>query len=1120
MALKIWWRLDGNGSDSSGNGNTGTITNAASTSSGRVGSAYTFSNNNASVVTSGNVELRGDISLSAWVYPTDLTTPTEDGATIRGVVSNLNHPSTANFSMFIRNSRPYVHVGYTDGTRADDLISDTVLSANTWYHLAMTYTDATRRLSVYLDGALDKAVTLAKQPKFEPYRVIAGQWAYSYVNNYEFIGTIDEVRVYDECLSAREVHELSRARVMHLRLSEPSEVGTTNLFGTTPLTLGVYAYATGPVSTASVPDANLLPRTVSRFTISSAVNTARANIITAVTAGKTYTLSYWIKYNGTNTFSPTFTADASKGSPEASGGNTLAGETKSFTYYANGWYRARYTFTVSATVTGNAQLNHGVSTGTDSAYIGNTFDTYEYQLEEAPNLTPYAQLTRATAFQDSSGYGNSLSSTSPPYLDSVQSKVGQSSAVFSGTSSFVGPSSAGVLSPSTYTKTVWFYPTSGATNNNLISGGTGSQHALWMGGTSTNIRAGHNGNWATVDYDAGSMLNKWNFAAVSFSAATGWRLYYNGQLVDTDASTATFTGDGSVNIGRYDTGNFFTGRISDARVYSSVLSDADILAIYSTRASVDSLGNVHAAEFDQVEEARFSAQYNAVNLIENGSAQLGTTYNFTASDSPTYSTADSYDGDGKSFTRAGNATIISNEYVRVGGFDTYRLVGALRSIGAGGLSSTYLGLACYDADKNLIEHRMSANVTATRTTLAQDLNNDDTTVYLTSTTNWVAGTSGQTAYDKWIAFYDDPRYPDYTYTRKVQRYVTVDGAAKTLTLNSSWDGGFVPAGTAVANAFDGNNYNYLYINSSLPSTWTVATGTITGYSAAGSDTAFRYGTEFVRVLMLLNYSQPYTYGTRFDAIQLYNTTTFQPYRDEQGPSSSGVFRAMEVSEVGPYRGLQAYYPLDGSASDLSGNGYHGTVEVATPTSGARGGAYSFTSGSLITATGALTGLAASQRFTMSAWIYYTAASGRILSSTNNNIGLLLGGTYPNQYLVTIANGTQAGVNGILAPSTWHHVALTYSDGVARAYLNGEFAQSQTFANSSFTTGTNNLLIGNTSNKGSSFVGKIDDVRVYSRALSAEEVRVLYDATRPASTTPVKMTGQDLFTAGELNENEI
>src|SRR6202045_4571772 len=66
--------------DSSGNGNNGTISGAAWTSSGKYGSALSFNGNSSRVVVndSASLHLSGGMTLEAWVSPTTVPTYWQD----------------------------------------------------------------------------------------------------------------------------------------------------------------------------------------------------------------------------------------------------------------------------------------------------------------------------------------------------------------------------------------------------------------------------------------------------------------------------------------------------------------------------------------------------------------------------------------------------------------------------------------------------------------------------------------------------------------------------------------------------------------------------------------------------------------------------------------------------------------------------------------------------------------------------------------------------------------------------------------------------------------------------------------------------------------------------------
>ena len=194
---------------------------------------------------------------------------------------------------------------------------------------------------------------------------------------------------------------------------------------------------------------------------------------------------------------------------------------------------------------------------------------------DAGNLKSYP--TTGLTWTDLSGNGRN----GTLFFESTYSSATGGSIVFDGIQDcVVVNNSASILSTTSYTKIAWFYPTSFATNNNLISGETG-QHAFWLMGGNT-LRAGHNGVWDTVISSTTLSLNTWYCGAVTFNTTTGWTLYLNGVQEDTDISTTTFTGTGDILIAAFGFGqNNFTGRISNALVYNRVLTATEIAQNYN-----------------------------------------------------------------------------------------------------------------------------------------------------------------------------------------------------------------------------------------------------------------------------------------------------------------------------------------------------------------------------------------------------------------------------------------------------------------------------------------------------------------------------------------------------------
>ena len=84
---------------------------------------------------------------------------------------------------------------------------------------------------------------------------------------------------------------------------------------------------------------------------------------------------------------------------------------------------------------------------------------------------------------------------------------------------------------------------------------------------------------------------------------------------------------------------------------------------------------------------------------------------------------------------------------------------------------------------------------------------------------------------------------------------------------------------------------------------------------------------------------------------------------------------------------------------------------------------------------------------------------------------------------------------MLFRSTWSHLAATYDGASQKLFLNGVLVASRIQANL-IGVSTGPLRIGGDSVWGEYFNGLIDEVRVYSRALSAGEIQS--DMTMPVA----------------------
>ncbi|MEK7263930.1 MAG: FG-GAP-like repeat-containing protein [Bacteroidota bacterium] len=199
-------------------------------------------------------------------------------------------------------------------------------------------------------------------------------------------------------------------------------------------------------------------------------------------------------------------------------------------------------------------------------------------------------------------------------------------------------------------------------------------------------------------------------------------------------------------------------------------------------------------------------------------------------------------------------------------------------------------------------------------------------------------------------------------------------------------------------------------------------------------------------------------------------------------------------------GLVASYPFNNNANDESGNGNNGTVNGATITTDRFGNAnssYHFN--------GVDNYIQVDNLPMMNIYLTYSAWIKIDLGSTQGgnfgSYGLLNNvccstwdfGYNPSAPYFAIWDeiNNEWYVNSPYS-SSWQHAVFVYNNNTRALYLNGTFISSQTITPLT-STGTNKYFrIGiHTSSMTQQFLGNIDDIRIYNRALSAGEIDSLY-----------------------------
>jgi Concanavalin A-like lectin/glucanases superfamily len=200
-------------------------------------------------------------------------------------------------------------------------------------------------------------------------------------------------------------------------------------------------------------------------------------------------------------------------------------------------------------------------------------------------------------------------------------------------------------------------------------------------------------------------------------------------------------------------------------------------------------------------------------------------------------------------------------------------------------------------------------------------------------------------------------------------------------------------------------------------------------------------------------------------------------------------------------GLVAYYPLDGNAKDASGNGYDATnnnVSWETNRAGIASAAGFFNGASsyILLPASLVNLMSGTNPMTISAWVETSpaAASGGnktivdIGEATQNNMFGIL--SQLGVFVYSGFGGTYDVDSGVsIADNSWHQCVASFDGTNLSLYVDGVFAiASPIVSNRVNTRGT----IGIRADLADEFWnGGIDDVRIYNRSLSSNEVAELY-----------------------------
>lgn len=208
MALQVWLPLNGDLRNQGVSDVTVTNSGATINTNGKIGSCYSFNGSSSYITT--DIKTSSSMSFCCWVYFNSF-----DGAQL---IDCRNNSAVGYQPMYITQS--YIQIGNSQNGFAEIGYS---FSASTWYHIVVANNES--KTWVYINGSLIGERNIGGYD-FGTLNIPIGVRCSR--NMYYLNGRLNDVRIYDHCLSAAEVKEISKGLVLHYKLDDPYVESTVN----------------------------------------------------------------------------------------------------------------------------------------------------------------------------------------------------------------------------------------------------------------------------------------------------------------------------------------------------------------------------------------------------------------------------------------------------------------------------------------------------------------------------------------------------------------------------------------------------------------------------------------------------------------------------------------------------------------------------------------------------------------------------------------------------------------------------------------------------------------------------------------------------------------------------
>lgn len=444
---------------------------------------------------------------------------------------------------------------------------------------------------------------------------------------------LQDYRIYDNCLSPKQVKEISKGLVCHYPLGEiDGKIGGRNLIKNGKGNVKAGFFKNFPTVTDEYGEFTLKSKkTYKGIILDGFVYECRDYPV-----GEKYTWSYDIMYTAWN-----FPTGSNRGGlwmgqryVNAPSGETATGAWRGVTQHnlpvvgqngceLNKWYHVKQTVTIPQQASSNVGQQGIISFYNSNANVEASFTARlkNVKLEKSSTATPWTPAPEDnTSFYnniiyDTSGYCNNGSvtdSTCPTWSSDTPRYKG--SYAFNGNKQYVNCGASTMIDgQEEITINCWAYMDNWTNFNARLfscteSGGYNTEgvnssikFALNVFTTSDKSKYAYTstiGGYPGIKLS--DMASGWHMITCVYKASVGDAIYLDGKLYEKKTYTSygihfnkySYLFLGGESAGANCIAPYFNGKLSDFRIYATALSDSDILELYQSSASVDNNGNL------------------------------------------------------------------------------------------------------------------------------------------------------------------------------------------------------------------------------------------------------------------------------------------------------------------------------------------------------------------------------------------------------------------------------------------------------------------------------------------------------------------------------------------------